>query len=194
MKFFIIILISMVFIVAGTLQAQVSVNVHIGSPPMWGPIGFAAAKYYYLPDVEAYYDVRSSMFIYYGGGTWVHRAYLPARYSGYDLYRGYKVVMPDYHGAAPYTHFKEHKIKYAPGYHGKPQRTIGERPGSGNPGVKHSNGGDQGRQQDGNGHNGNEKHYKDQGKSAGSDQGNSHSQEKHKNDDHGHGNGNGKKK
>ena len=96
----------MLFIVAGTLQAQVSVSVHIGSPPMWGPIGFAAAKYYYLPDVEDYYDVRSSMFFYYGGGTWVHRAYLTARYLGYDFYRGQKDVMLYHQSNASQTHFK----------------------------------------------------------------------------------------
>ena len=118
-----------ILLIFSTTQAQFSVNVNFGSPPPWGPAGFTSVRYYYLPDVEAYYDVRTSMFIYFGGGTWVHRAYLPTRYRNYDLYRGYKVVMPDYHGEAPYGHFKEHKMRYGKGYHGKPQRTIGERPG-----------------------------------------------------------------
>jgi hypothetical protein len=126
--------IAIIFVTA--IQAQVSVSVNIGSPPMWGPAGYPSVQYYYLPDVEAYYDVRSSMFIYYGGGAWVHRAYLPARYKTYDLYSGYKVVMTDYHGTAPYSHFKEHKKKYAKGYHGSAQKTIGERPGKGNSGGK----------------------------------------------------------
>jgi hypothetical protein len=124
---------------AGSAQSQVSVNVNIGSPPLWGPVGYSEARYYYLPDVQAYYDVQSSMFIYYGGGRWVHRTYLPSRYRNYDLYGGYKVVMSDYHGNTPYTHFKEHKSKYGRGYHGDAQRTIGERPGRGNqsPGMSH---------------------------------------------------------
>jgi hypothetical protein len=112
-------------------QAQVSVNVHINAPPMWGPVGYTHVNYYYLPDVEAYYDVPASMFIYYEGGIWVHRAYLPSRYRNYDLYGGYKVVMTDYHGHTPYTEFKAHKMKYGKGYHGQSQRTIGERPGKG---------------------------------------------------------------
>jgi len=41
-------------------------------------------------------------------------------------------VMTDYHGNSPYTHFKEHKMFFAKGYHGKPQKTIGEKPGKGN--------------------------------------------------------------
>lgn len=113
------------------LQAQVSVKVKVGVPPPWGPVGYNEVHYYYLPDVEAYYDVPSSMFIYNEGGVWVHRTYLPSRYKNYDLYGGYKVVMKDYHGHTPYTEFKEHKMRYGRGYHGEPQRTIGERPGKG---------------------------------------------------------------
>src|SRR6185436_6192405 len=100
------------------VKAQVSVSVNIGSPPLWGPVGYTDVRYYYLPDVEAYYDVQSSMFIYFGGGAWVHRSRLPFRYRSYDLYGGYKVVMTDYHGNTPYINFKEYKVKYAKGYHG----------------------------------------------------------------------------
>jgi len=117
-------------------QAQVSINVNIGSPPQWGPAGYNDVSYYYLPDVESYYDVRSSMFIYYSGGNWVHRSYLPGRYRHYDLYGGYKVVMRDYRGKRPYDHFKEHKIKYKKGYHDHSQKNIGQRPGRGNSNPK----------------------------------------------------------
>jgi len=132
----------MVLFLSGAMQAQVSVNISIGTPPPWGPVGYTEVRYYYLPDVEAYYDVQSSMFIYYGGGAWVRRAYLPSRYRSYDLYSGYKVVMTDYRGDTPYTHFKEHKMKYAKGYHGPAQKTYGEKPGKGNSGAKKSHEGD----------------------------------------------------
>jgi len=131
----------MALFVAGTLEAQVAVTVNIGSPPMWGPAGYTDVHYYYLPDVEAYYDVPSSMFIYQSGGVWVHRTYLPTRYRNYDLYNGYKVVMTDYHGKTPYIHYKEHKVKYAKGYRGPSQKSIGARPGKGNSGPKMHPGG-----------------------------------------------------
>ncbi len=114
------------------MKAQVSVNVNIGSPPLWGPVGYTEVQYYYLPDVEAYYDVQTSMFIYYGGGVWIRRAYLPTRYRYYDLYSGYKVVLTDYRGNEPYIHFKNHKVKYYKGYKDGNQKTIGEKPGKGN--------------------------------------------------------------
>jgi hypothetical protein len=51
-------------------QAQVAVNVNIGTPPAWGPYTTQNVDYHYLPDVEAYYDIRASQFIYYGNGKW----------------------------------------------------------------------------------------------------------------------------
>jgi hypothetical protein len=126
------IIIGIALFLASPLQAQVSVSLNIGSPPPWGPVGYSEVRYYYLPDVEAYYDVQSSMFIYYSGRTWIHRKYLPRQYRSYDLYDGYKVAMTDYRGNTPYVHFTEYKTKYARGYHGQPQKNIGEKPGKGN--------------------------------------------------------------
>lgn len=131
---------ALVLILAGTLQAQVSVNVRLPAPPPWGPIGYNEVQYYYLPDVEAYYDVPSAMFIYHERGIWVHRSYLPRRYRNYDLYGGYKVVMNGYHGNAPYENFREYQMKYRRGYRGEEQRTIGDRPGRGNQGERMSPG------------------------------------------------------
>ncbi len=113
---------------ASATQAQISFSVHLGTPPQWGPEGYSGARYYYLPDVEAYYDVQTSRFIYLDGRTWVHRTYLPARYRDYDLYNGYKVVMTDYHGNTPYQYHKQYRVKYARGYRGHEQRNIGRRP------------------------------------------------------------------
>jgi hypothetical protein len=116
-------------LIPGFLAAQTSVNVTIGQAPQWGPMGYNNVRYYYLPDVEAYYDLNSSMFIYYGGGVWLYRSYLPSHYKQYDLYKGYKVVMTDYRGETPYTHFKEHRVKYKKGYRGPAQKTIGQKQG-----------------------------------------------------------------
>ena len=148
---------------------------------MWGPVGYTGARYYYLPDVESYYDVQSSMFIYYSGGAWIHRAYLPERYRGYDLYGGYKVVMKDYRGNAPYTHFNEYKKKYTRGYHGETQRTIGVRPENKNPYAKISH---EGNNSSKGGAHGNGKTV-----GHGNDKGISHNNGKNIKEDHGHENG-----
>lgn len=74
-------------------QIGVSLNINIGSQPDWGPTGYDHVDYYYMPDVDAYYDVPSHQYVYYENNVWVHRTYLPARYRNYDVYNGYKVVV-----------------------------------------------------------------------------------------------------
>jgi hypothetical protein len=113
------------FASANTMQAQVSVNVNLGRPPAWGPIGYSAVDYYYLPDIQAYYDIRATQFIYFGGGKWIRSRNLPNQYRNYNLYNGYKVVLNDYHGSSPYRNFSNHKVKYYKGYKGKAQKSIG---------------------------------------------------------------------
>ena len=110
-----------------TMKAQVSVNVNLGTPPSWGPAGYSAVDYYYLPDVQSYYDIKAKQFIYLGNGQWVRSRNLPTQYRNYDLYNGYKVVLNDYHGSKPYSNFNNHKVKYFKGYKGSPQKTIGAR-------------------------------------------------------------------
>jgi len=122
----------LVLFLSSTVKAQVSVNINIGTPPLWGPVGYTEVQYYYLPDVEAYYDIPTGMFIFFDGGIWIHSAYLPHRYRGYDLYNGYKVVLVDYHGDSPYHNHKVYKKKYKKGYRGATQKTIGTHPEKGN--------------------------------------------------------------
>lgn len=91
-------------------KAQLSVNVNIGTQPLWGPTGYDYASYYYLPDIETYYYVPKKQFIYLSGGNWVFGASLPAPYRNYNLYEGYKVVI---NTPRPYLNFKGDKVKYA---------------------------------------------------------------------------------
>ncbi|MES2587336.1 MAG: hypothetical protein V4622_00065 [Bacteroidota bacterium] len=132
MKYLKILVLGCAFLFTFNSNAQVQVNVNIGTAPNWGPSGYSDVQYYYLPDIEAYYDIHTSMFIYMNNGIWIRRSYLPSRCRNYDLYGGYKVVLNDYHGHKPYGHFKDHKHKYAKGYKGKSQKNIGMKPGNGN--------------------------------------------------------------
>ncbi|TPG45329.1 hypothetical protein [Flavobacterium pectinovorum] len=145
-------LIGILFLSFSYTQAQVSVNVNIGTPPAWGPAGYTDVRYYYLPDLETYYDVSTSNYVYLNNGRWVRARSLPSVYRNYDLYNEYKVVLNDYRGDRPYDNFKTHKVKYGKGYKGKPQKTIGQKPGKGN----NKEGKDNGHHDNGN-HNGNGK-------------------------------------
>jgi hypothetical protein len=74
-------------------KAQVSLNINIGSQPVWGPTGYNHVDYYYFPDIDAYYYVPSAQYIYSNGGRWVWVSSLPAQYRNFDLYHAYKVVV-----------------------------------------------------------------------------------------------------
>ncbi len=90
-------------------RAQIHVSLNIGNQPLWGPTGYDYARYYYLPDVDAYYSVADQQFVYNEGGRWVFRPSLPGRYSNYDLYNGYKVVVND---ANPWMRNNVYSSKY----------------------------------------------------------------------------------
>lgn len=89
------ILIAAILLSAGLYkaEAQVHVDINIGRQPVWGPVGYDYVDYYYLPDMDVYYDVPRGLFIYYDYGRWNFAASLPARYGRYDLYHTYKVVI-----------------------------------------------------------------------------------------------------
>jgi hypothetical protein len=91
-------------------KAQINISLNIGSQPAWGPTGYDHVDYYYLPDVDAYYYVPTQQYIYLVNGAWAWRNSLPARYSGYDLYNGYKVVM---NTPKPYLNHQTHITQYS---------------------------------------------------------------------------------
>jgi len=110
----------MMFIPAGLLitnhlQAQVSVSVNIGNQPAWAPQGYDDAQYYYLPDLDMYYDVPAHQFIYLSNRRWVRTAVLPPAYRHYDLYKIHKVVVNEKN---PYKYHDRDKQQYAQ-YRGK---------------------------------------------------------------------------
>lgn len=86
----VVVLAMLLFFASNTMRSQVSINVNLGLQPSWGPAGYSSVDYYYLPDVESYYDVKAAQFIFLNGGTWIRSSRLPQQYSNYDLDRGYK--------------------------------------------------------------------------------------------------------
>ncbi|TDW96688.1 hypothetical protein [Dinghuibacter silviterrae] len=92
-----------------TAHAQVQFSVNIGLQPSWGPVGYSHVEYYYMPDIDAYYCVPRHQYVYMDGGQWVFAPALPRRFGGYDVYRGYKVVIND---PEPYRHCDEYRERY----------------------------------------------------------------------------------
>jgi hypothetical protein len=93
------------------MNGQVTVGAHF-APPVWAPKAPPTVKYYYLPDIETYYDVPAKNYIYLSNGTWVRTTVLPASYKEYNLANSHPVYLTDYRGNTPYVLYKEHKVKY----------------------------------------------------------------------------------
>ncbi|MCC8427291.1 hypothetical protein [Mucilaginibacter sp. UR6-11] len=169
-------------------QLRISLGLNIGSQPDWGPVGYDHASYYYMPDVDAYYDVPNHQYVYFENNRWVRGAGLPGRYN-FDPYNSYKVVVNErnpWERASVYrTKYKVYKgrrdqqiirnsrdTKYR--NHWQDHNDYGRGPGNSD------NGHDRGNHGNGNQGNG----YGNQGNGRGNDHGNGHG------DDHGNGRGN----
>jgi hypothetical protein len=179
-------------------QLRVHVNLNIGSQPDWGPTGYDHVDYYYMPDVDAYYDVPSHQYVYFENNVWVHRAYLPERYRGYDMYHGYKVVVnrpnpwlrhtyyrntyASYRGRAGQTIIRDSRdVRYRDHWNGGPGRGNGPgrdygHGGPGRGGDHHDNGNHGGDHHD-NGNHGGDHH--DNGNHGGPGRGGDHGDRGH---------------
>jgi hypothetical protein len=91
-------------------DAQVNVNINLGSQPEWGPSGYDHVDYYYMPDLDMYYNVPSRNYTYLQGNRWVTVNSVPAQYRNYDFYKGYKVVVNE---QSPWNHNNNYKTRYA---------------------------------------------------------------------------------
>ena len=61
--------------------------------PVWGPSYYMGTRYYYFPDIEAYYDLATRDFIFLNNGQWLFVQSLSPFYSSFDLYNSFIIVI-----------------------------------------------------------------------------------------------------
>jgi len=108
--FFVLIATLFLWCTSGTSNAQVSLSINLGSQPIWGPTGYDYVEYYYLPDIDVYYSVPQHRYYYYNRGRWIYSSNLPSRYSNFDFYNSYKVVVNE---REPWRNHKNYIKKYS---------------------------------------------------------------------------------
>jgi len=91
-------------------QFRLNLNFNLDRQPIWGPAGFDHAEYYYLPDIEVYYNIPQRRYYYNQRGRWISSSRLPSRYRGFDLYNSYKVVLNERN---PYRNHNKYRDQYA---------------------------------------------------------------------------------
>lgn len=79
--------------------------------PSWAPPYHPGARYYYLPDIEVYYDLSGGEFVYLDNGRWMFAGSLPSLYSGYDLFNSFVVVL-NFSIYQPWMHHHEYVSHY----------------------------------------------------------------------------------
>ena len=108
---------------APATHAQVGGSINIGIPA-WGPQVPYGTQYYYIPEIDGYYDLYTQQYIVYQDGYWVP---LPELY-GYDPYQFHPVVV-GYRGNQPWLQSEYYHAHYAyrpyayyggGGYYGRP--------------------------------------------------------------------------
>ena len=120
-KYFYASLLSAIFALSTPAFAQVNVSINIGSQPAWGPTGYDYARFYYMPEIDVYYNVSNKRYTYYDGRRWVSVGSLPRSYARVDLYRTYKVVIND---RDPWHQHPRYKKQYGRYAHNHSQKAL----------------------------------------------------------------------
>lgn len=102
-------------------QVRIGVNLNIGTRPSWGLRDNNAGDYYYMPEIDTYYDIPHRQFVYLQGRDWVFSSELPYQYRGYDLNRGYKVMINE---RRPYLHGDVYRSKYSNYYNNYHKKNV----------------------------------------------------------------------
>ncbi|HEY0092541.1 MAG TPA: hypothetical protein VGB43_08655, partial [Flavobacterium sp.] len=82
------------------------------------PVG---VRYYYYPNLDAYFDAHTNLYIFEKEGQWIKDKELSSGYRGYSIFNGVRVPIDDYNGDAPYSQIKEHRQKFPKKYSAKRQ-------------------------------------------------------------------------
>ncbi|MBX0292579.1 hypothetical protein K3G63_19200 [Hymenobacter sp. HSC-4F20] len=92
---------------SGSAQAQVQINVNV---PSWGPAVGPNVQYYYIPEIDGYYDLYSQTYLFFDPmyGAWVSSPVLPRMYAGYDP-RFFHPVVVQYIGRQPWGYLRDHR-------------------------------------------------------------------------------------
>ncbi|MES2329514.1 MAG: hypothetical protein V4539_07925 [Bacteroidota bacterium] len=112
--FRIVMMIACVFWFADQTKAQGRTGVNSGFRPS-RPV-YNAGNYYYLPEIDTWYDIPNRHFIYFEYGRWVFSRELSNKYRDYDVNNSYKVLVDETRPYLRANRFRERYINYYTAY------------------------------------------------------------------------------
>ena len=91
---------------APAAHAQAHIDINVG-PPAWGPPVPQGTQFYYIPEIDGYYDLYAQQYIVYRNGQWIPLGVI----EGYDP-RSFHPVVLDYRGREPWVYVNSHRDRY----------------------------------------------------------------------------------
>lgn len=81
-------------------------------PPLIDPISNCQLRYYYFPNLEAYFDTQKNIYYFKEDAEWTTAEEIPDGYRGYSLYNRIYVFITDYDDDLIIQFVNIHKKKY----------------------------------------------------------------------------------
>lgn len=85
---------------------------------------YEEVRYYYYPNLQAYFDTKVGLYLYQENGQWVESERLSPTFRGYSIKNGLYVMIKDYVGDEPYNLLDQHKAQYPADYSSRPKREV----------------------------------------------------------------------
>lgn len=102
-------LITLFIALTGNAQTAEKRNI---SGQLIDPATNCVLRYYYFPNLEAYYDTQKNVYHYHEDGKWITAEEIPAGYRGYSLYNKVNIIIKDYDDDDVTQFSGIHKKKY----------------------------------------------------------------------------------
>lgn len=83
-----------------------------------------ANRYFYFPNLQAYFDSSEKVYYYKLGGNWTSSEELPKNYGGYSIYNKIKVAIADFNQDNPDQYLQIHKKMFPYSSKGRFANTV----------------------------------------------------------------------
>lgn len=104
-------------------SAQIAQN-RKTTTPLFDTITRCKLRYFYFPNLEAYYDTKKSIYYFKENGQWKTAAEIPTGYRGYSIYNKTNVPITDYEDDEICQFVNIHKKQYPYSANGRVKRVA----------------------------------------------------------------------
>jgi len=85
------------------------------------PTTFVEVRYYYYPNLEAYFDTKVAMYLFKQDGKWIKSETINSSYRGYSVKNGAYVMLKNFSEDEPFNYIDEHRRTYPADFSSRPK-------------------------------------------------------------------------